>query len=35
MLKRAAKKASEIVHCSAELYRELTASALRLLPGRS
>jgi hypothetical protein len=29
------KKASEILLCSAELYRELTISALRLIPGRS
>jgi hypothetical protein len=35
MLKKATRKASEIVLCSAELYRELTASALRLIPGRS
>jgi len=35
MLKMAKRKASEIVLCSAELYRELTASALRLIPGRS
>ena len=31
MLKKATRKASEIVLCSAELYRELAASALRLI----
>jgi len=35
VLKKATRKASEIWLCSAELYRELTVSALRLIPGRS
>jgi hypothetical protein len=35
MLGKAKSKASEILLSSAGLYRELTLSALRLVPGRS
>ena len=35
MLNRAKSKASEILLSGAVLYRELTLSALRLVPGRS
>jgi hypothetical protein len=34
MLQKAKSKANEIWTTSAELYREMTLSALRLLPGR-
>jgi len=34
MLKRAAERARQIVRCSADLYREMALSALRLVPGR-
>lgn len=34
MLKHATAKAGEIWTISAELYREMTLSALRLVPGR-
>ena len=34
-MKTAIRKATEIVVVTADLYRELTLSALRLLPGRS
>jgi hypothetical protein len=34
MLKHASTKAGEILTVSAELYREMTLSALRLVPGR-
>jgi hypothetical protein len=33
-MKRVIRKASEIVHATAGLYREMALSALRLVPGR-
>ena len=33
-MRRAARKAAEIVVISAGLYRELAVSALKLIPGR-
>jgi hypothetical protein len=34
-VKTAIQKATEVIIVTADLYRELTLSALRLLPGRS
>jgi hypothetical protein len=34
-VKSAIRKATEVIIVTADLYRELTLSALRLLPGRS
>ena len=33
-MRRIARKATELAHLTAELYRELAVSALRLVPGR-
>jgi hypothetical protein len=33
-MKNAMRRASNILNLTAELYREMTVSALRLLPGR-